>query len=196
MKIALFNNNDKKMKKSSFIIILLTVVTLLVSCTSTNQTLEKKAEKEMMRKMSTITQKPQLLKINNVETVYLEDSICILNYDISTNNSDYKKWEFVYKIQSDGNEIAFYTELNDDVESILTFTKKSYYKMRDDGLIPEKVSDMDYRKWLLSFQVLLRQIDVGFYIVGEDDCYYKLDENGDIQMYKFSDKPIDYIDTW
>ncbi len=194
----LLNKNYKTMKKNILIIILFAIAAMTAGCTS-SQSLEKKAQKEMKKHMTKVAKDPKSVKIDNIETVYLDDSICILNYAFSANNSLKQRvttqWEFIYQIESDGDETACCTELVGDVQSVLTQAKKQYQNTRD-VWISEYKSDMDFRKKCLSFQILIRKLNEGYYVVGRDDFYLKLDENGKVQMYQLSDKKHDYIDTW
>ena len=193
----LLNKVFNTMKKSILMVILFAIVAMVASCTSSS--LEKKAKKEMKKQMTKVAKDPKSIKIDNIEIVYLDDSICILNYDFSANNSLNQRlttqWEFIYQIESDGDETACCTELAGDVQSVLTQAKKQYHNTRD-AWISEYQNDMDFRKKCLSTQILIRKLNEGYYVVGRDDIYIKLDDNGKVQMYQLSDKKHDYIDTW
>jgi biopolymer transport protein ExbD len=194
----LLNKDYNTIKKSFLMVILFAIVAMAASCTSSSS-LEKKAKKEMKKQMTKVAKDPKSVKIDNVETVYLDDSICILNYDFSANNSLKQRvttqWEFIYQIESDGDETACCTELVGDVQSVLTQAKKQYHNTRE-AWISEYPNDMDFRKRCLSFQILIRKLNEGYYVVGRNDIYIKLDENGEVQMYQRSNRKHDYIDTW
>ena len=198
------------MKKTGLIITIFSAIIMLVGCISCNPSLDKKiscnpsldkkAEKEMRKIMVKMAKYPKSVKIEDVETVYLDDSLCILNYNFIGNNSLQQKvctrWEYVYQIESDGKAIAFCTELVGDVKSVLSNAKSLYRKQKEHGFISENDDDLEYKKWLLSIQILGRRYNEGYYIVGDDDTFYKLDKNGEVQMYTRSYKSYDDIDTW
>jgi hypothetical protein len=107
------------------LIILFAAVTLLAGC---KLSIEKQAEKAMIKEMKETSLFPESVKISNLETVFLVDSICILHYDCKRKNrSDgyiTNKMEYVYCLfKTEGNEIDtvyFHVNLDDkDEESVL-----------------------------------------------------------------------------
>lgn len=65
------------------IIFILSLVLVLLSCSSE---MENKAKDQMEKTIKEIAKNPESIKLSNIETVYCDDSICILHFNMIAQN--------------------------------------------------------------------------------------------------------------
>jgi hypothetical protein len=111
-------------------ILLLLFAVSLVSCSNS---LESKAKKQMKKTMLEMAKNPESVKIDNVETIISNDSLCVLRCVARGQNTfgGYTRMNCVYYLMKEnkGNEDSMYYEYleydEDDNEKILLNTVKS-----------------------------------------------------------------------
>lgn len=137
----------------------------LVSCSNGFET---KAKQQMEQTMKELAKDPSSLQISNVETIFSNDSICILHFKSSGKNGfggvSSSKMEYIYLTWTKGNgELATYETVIklDDKPSILKTARKDY---QDKSLEPEYVKEMsedDRKAWHIHFAASLYMIGAG-----------------------------------
>ncbi|MCR5645315.1 MAG: hypothetical protein K6F96_02835 [Bacteroidales bacterium] len=159
------------MKK--FLLVLIVVSFVVSGCTSS---IERKASKEMKRKMTEVAKIPESVKITNVKTAYVDDSLCILHYDFAGKNSYgavvKNRYEFVYLIHDDygvGSVLAYYHDLEDD-KSVIELAKEDFKEneLRFSEELKDKKKREENKKLCLKQEAYL-QCWLNGYEVGEKD---------------------------
>ena len=139
------------MKKLSFLICTVIVV-LLSSCANKAQELKEEAEKAMPQVFNEIAKDPSSVKISNVNTVFSNDSLCIIHLSLTAKNGlgieNTSRMEYAY-IESGGKKYEAYNTL--DADSV--YQDQSTYEKGKAGKIYENLpyeSAMYYRAAILA----------------------------------------------
>lgn len=164
------------MKRRVKVFAVLSVAFAILFC-SCNSSIERKAKKEMKRKMTEVAKIPESVKITNVKTAYVDDSLCILHYDFAGKNSYgavvKNREEFIYFVDEDG-PFAYYHNI-DDNESVLEKAKETYQeslpKMKEERfkelLVDEKKKE-EFKRACIKLEASIKCLLYG-YEVGKKD---------------------------
>ena len=129
----------KNIKKLSVLMLISMMMSLMTSC-SESANLEKEAKEQMEATFKEIARDPSSVQLTNIETVYSDDSLCILNCVFSAKNGlgmDVKdKCEYIF-ICSNGKKYEASVEINKDDE---VFVSKEKYEEVRKGTIYETLS--------------------------------------------------------
>ena len=139
----------------------------------------------MKRKMTEVAKIPESVKITNLKTVYVEDSLCILHYDFAGKNSYgavvKNREEFVYLVGEDGS-FAYYHDI-DNNESVLEKAKETYQeslpKMKEERfkeLMADEKKKEEFKRACLKLEASIKCLVYG-YEVGknyETDSEYNI----------------------
>lgn len=154
-----------------FTVLLVAFTILFCSCTSS---IERKAKKEMKRKMTKVAKIPKSVKITNLNTVYVDDSLCILHYDFEGKNSYgvpvKNKEEFVYWISDDG-IFAYYNDI-DEGKSVLELAKDRYQENEPylkQEILDSKEKTEEYKKLCLEVEAHFNCLINGYEVGKQDD---------------------------
>ena len=145
------------MKK--FIFYLFTVA-LFCSCSNG---LENEAKKQMEKTFHEIAKDPSSVSLNNVKVMFNNDSICIINLNMSAKNGfgaiATKKYEYVYLIDiKDKSKVEMVRDLSEE-ESIMNIARKDYQAKKWDNVFnKEKMSDEDKKASYIYFNAHLLSI--------------------------------------
>ena len=138
---------------------------LLVACSNG---FEIKAKQQMEQTMKELAKDPSSLQISNVETIFSNDSICILHYKSSGKNGfggvSSSKMEYVYLTWTKGNgELVTYETVIklDDEPSILKTARKDYQEKNLEPEYVKKMNDEDRKAWHIHFAASLYMISSG-----------------------------------
>lgn len=122
------------------ILMLTVMMSLMTSCSESAQ-LEKAAKEQMEATFKEVARDPSSVSLSNIETVYSDDSLCILHCDFSAKNglgAEVKdKCEYIF-IHSNGKNYEAYMEINKNAECI--FVSKEKYEKDKKGTIYEPLS--------------------------------------------------------
>lgn len=137
----------------------------LVSLYGCSSGLEGEAKKQMEETMKELAKDPSSIQITNVETVFSNDSICILHFKFSGKNGfggvSSDDMEYIYITFHDNNneqktkETVFKLE---ETESILKKARDSYRKKTWDNPNNKKLSEEDRKAWYIHFEANLYMI--------------------------------------
>ena len=124
--------------------------------------------------MTEIAKIPKSVKISNVKTVFVEDSLCILHYDFEGKNSYgvpvKNKEEFVYLIGEDGT-LAYYHDI-DENESVLESAKESYQedvpRIKEEILNDEKKRE-EHKRLYVRIEAQIKCLLYGYKVGKKDD---------------------------
>jgi hypothetical protein len=112
----------------------------MTSC-SESAKLEKTAKEQMEATFKEIARDPSSVSLSNIETVYSDDSLCILHCDFSAKNglgAEVKdKCEYIF-ISSNGKNYESYMEINKNEEGVFVSPEK--YEKNKKGTIYEPLS--------------------------------------------------------
>lgn len=126
-----------------------------MSACSTN--LESIAKKQMEKTMNELAKDPSSIQISNVETVFSNDSICILHFKFSGKNGfggfSSNNIEYIYLIRNrDGKKTRHESLIKlDEKESILNQAKKDYQEKKWENEYNKKLSDNNKKAWYIFF---------------------------------------------
>lgn len=119
---------------------LATMVILLVTSCSQSAKLEKAAKEQMEATFTELARDPSSVQLSNIETVYSDDSLCILHCDFSAKNglgAEVKdKCEYIF-ISSNGKYYESYMEINKNEEGV--FVSQEKYEKEKKGTIYESL---------------------------------------------------------
>ena len=137
----------------------LLVLVLIASCSTG---LESDAKKQMEKTMKEIAKDPSSVQINNVETMFSNDSICILHYKFSGKNGfggvSSDEMEYIYiTYHLKGKKITKETAFKlDEKESILKTARDSYREKKWEVTDKMKnMNDEDKKAWYIHFEAQL-----------------------------------------
>ena len=101
-------------------------MSLMTSC-SKSAKLEKVAKEQMEATFKEIARDPSSVSLSNIETVYSDDSLCILHCDFSAKNglgAEVKdKCEYIF-ISSNGKNYESYMEISKNEEGVFVSPEK------------------------------------------------------------------------
>lgn len=144
------------MKTSKFMSILaftLVVVLAVTSC-SRSAKFEKVAKTQMEATFKEVAKDPSSVVVSNIQTVYSDDSLCILHSDFTAKNGlgiEIKdKYEYIL-IHSNGKNYETYMEINQNTTGV--FVEKEQYEKNKKGTIYESLSYEDGLRYLSAIQV-------------------------------------------
>lgn len=113
-------------------------LSLMTSC-SKSAKLEKAAKEQMEATFKEMARDPSSVILSNIETVYSDDSLCIIHCDFSAKNglgAEVKdKCEYIF-IRSEGKNYESYMEINNDD---CIFVSKEKYEKNKKGTIYESL---------------------------------------------------------
>lgn len=172
------------MKKTIKLFTVLSVAFTILFCSCTSS-IERKAKKEMKRKMTEVAKIPESVKITNLNTVYVDDSLCVLHYDFAGKNSYgavvKNREEFIYLVDEDGS-FAYYHDI-DDNESVLEKAKETYQeslpKMTEERykelLVDEKKRE-EFKRACIKLEVSIKCLVYGYEVgkKNESDSEYNI----------------------
>lgn len=132
-----------------FIIHLAVILVVLAACSNG---IEKEAKKHMEETMEELAKDPSSLQISNIETVFSNDSICILQYKCSAKNgfggvssSNYEYTYVVLQPDDDGKRSTYEMVRNiDEKKSLIKQAKESYQEKQFDFMFKDE--DEEYKK--------------------------------------------------
>lgn len=121
------------------VMMLVAMMSLMTSC-SESAKLEKAAKEQMETTFKEMARDPSSVQLSNIETVYGDDSLCILHCDFSAKNglgAEVKdKCEYIF-IHSNGKNYESYMEINKSEEGV--FVSKEKYEKDKKGTIYESL---------------------------------------------------------
>ncbi len=145
------------MTKIKFVMCLFIAI-LISSC---SKGLESAAKEQMEKTMKELAKDPSSVQISNVQTMFSNDSICILHFKFSGKNGfggvSSDEMEYIYityhlKDEKTTKETAFKL---DETESILEKARDSYredkWKISDNEKFKD-MSDEDKKAWYIHFE--------------------------------------------
>lgn len=125
------------MKVLSILMLSAMAMSLMTSC-SKSAKLEKAAKEQMEATFKEMARDPSSVSLSNIETVYSDDSLCILHCDFSAKNglgAEVKdKCEYIF-ISSNGKNYESYMEINKNKEGV--FVNPEKYDKEKKGTIYE-----------------------------------------------------------
>lgn len=128
------------MRKITFFFTLLLACGLVIACTQSSK-LEGAAKKQMESTFKEMAKDPESAKIENIQTMFSNDSLCIIHADFSAKNSfghEVKnKGEYVF-ICSNGKYYEAYQDINGEEAGV--FVKEEKYTKDKKGTIYEPLS--------------------------------------------------------
>ncbi|WP_028904409.1 hypothetical protein [Prevotella sp. P6B4] len=130
----------KHMKVLSILMLSAMAMSLMTSC-SKSAKLEKAAKEQMEATFKEMARDPSSVSLSNIETVYSDDSLCILHCDFSAKNglgAEVKdKCEYIF-ISSNGKNYESYMEISKNEEGVFVSPEK--YDKEKKGTIYEPLS--------------------------------------------------------
>ena len=144
------------MNKTRDLSIWMFVFMLFLAITSCSESakLENAAKEQMLSTFKEIARDPSSVNVSNVETVYSNDSLCILHCDFSAKNGlgvDIKdKYEYIY-IRSCGKSYESYMEIRNNQEGVFVSPEK--YDKDKTGTIYEPLSYDEGLRYLAAINV-------------------------------------------
>ena len=127
----------KHLKFMSKFMLAVMTLSFVTSC-SESAKLEKAAKEQMEATFKEMARDPSSVSLSNIETVYSDDSLCILHCDFSAKNglgAEVKdKCEYIF-IRSNGKDYESYMEINKSEEGV--FVNKEKYEKEKKGTIYE-----------------------------------------------------------
>jgi hypothetical protein len=125
------------MKKLSVLSAIVLFVLALCSCSQKSK-LESMAKDQMGKTFKEIAKDPESVKLSNLETVYSDDSLCIIHVDFTAKNglgSEIKdRCEYIF-ISSNGKNYESYQEIANEEDGIFVSVEK--YNKKKKGTIYE-----------------------------------------------------------
>lgn len=130
----------KHFKTLSLLMLTAIAMPFLTSC-SENIKFENTAKEQMEATFKEMARDPSSVSLSNIETVYSDDSLCILHCDFSAKNglgAEIKdKWEYIF-IKSNGKNYESYLEISNDKDGVFVSSEK--YEKEKKGTIYESLS--------------------------------------------------------
>lgn len=118
------------------IFMLVSSMSIMTSCSQSSK-LESLAKKQMESTFKELARDPSSVNLSNMETVYLDDSLCIIHCDFSAKNGlgteRTNKCEYIF-INSNGKNYESYNDIDDGDEVFVTPEK---YEQNKKGMIYE-----------------------------------------------------------
>lgn len=128
------------MRKITFFLNLLIVSVLTIACSQSSK-LESTAKKQMEATFKEMAKDPESAKIENIQTVFSNDSLCIIHADFSAKNGfghEVKnKGEYVF-LSSNGKNYEAYQDINSEEAGV--FVKEEKYTKDKKGTIYEPLN--------------------------------------------------------
>lgn len=135
-------------------LMLATMMVLFMASCSESAKLEKAAKEQMEATFKEMARDPSSVKLSNIETIYSDDSLCVLHCDFSAKNglgAEVKdKCEYLF-IRSNGKNYESYMELNKKEEGV--FVSKEKYEKDKKGKIYEPLSYEAGLRYLVAIYV-------------------------------------------
>ncbi len=130
----------KRINSLSILMLAAMMMSLMASC-SESAKLEKAAKEQMETTFKEMARDPSSAKLSNIETIYCDDSLCIIHCDFSAKNglgAEVKnKYEYLF-IRSNGKNYESYIEISNEDEGV--FVSKEKYEKDKKGKIYEPLS--------------------------------------------------------
>ena len=130
----------KQLKFLSNVILVVMTILFMSSCSKSGQ-MEKVAKAQMESTFKEMARDPSSVNLSNIETVYSDDSLCIIHCDCSAKNgfgAEVKdKCEYIY-IYSNGKYYETFMEINNENEGVFISPEK--YEKDKKGTIYESLS--------------------------------------------------------
>lgn len=125
------------MKKLNVFGAIVLILLALCSCSQKSK-LESMAKEQMEKTFKEMAKVPESVKVSNLETVYSDDSLCIIHVDFSAKNgfgNEVKdRYEYIY-ISSNGKNYESYQEISKEEDGI--FVSQEKYNKEKKGTIYE-----------------------------------------------------------
>lgn len=141
------------MRKIMYFSTLLLVCCLVVACSQSSK-LESAAKKQMEATFKEMAKDPSSVKLSNMETVFSDDSLCIIHVDFSAKNglgTEVKdRCEYIY-ISSNGKNYESYQEIGNDDDGVYV-TREKYDKNKK-GTIYEPLDYEAGQRYLAAIYV-------------------------------------------
>ncbi|MCQ2179032.1 MAG: hypothetical protein MJY91_02875 [Bacteroidales bacterium] len=119
------------MRKSIFILSAIFILAAMSSCSQSNK-FEQAAMEQLKATITEVARDPSSVKLANFETRYLDDSLCIIQFDFTAKNGFGNeitdREEYVY-IGSEGKFYEAYHEIDDEDDSVV-ITEEQYNKTK------------------------------------------------------------------
>ena len=143
------------------------LLALAVFCSCSNG-LKNEAKKQMDKTFKEIAKDPSSVSFSNVKVMFDNDSICIINLNVSAKNGfgaiTTKEYEYVYMIDTRDStkcKREMVRDLSED-ESIMDMARKDYQaKDWSKGSYIEKLSDDDKKAYYIYFYAKINSIFSG-----------------------------------
>ncbi|MBR1687143.1 MAG: hypothetical protein IJ710_01245 [Prevotella sp.] len=130
----------KQIKALSILMLAAMAMVSMASCSKSTK-LEKAAKEQMEATFKEMARDPSSVSLSNIQTVYSDDSLCILHCDFSAKNGlgaeINDKYEYVF-IHSNGKNYESYMEINKNEEGV--FRSEEKYAKDKKGKIYESLS--------------------------------------------------------
>ena len=151
----------KYFKNICFPLLVIMTLSFITSCSRTTK-FEKMAKEQMEATFKRIAKHPSSVKLLDIETVYCDDSLCIIHCDFSAKNdlgADVTdKYEYIL-ISSNGKNYESYMEINHDEDCV--FVSPDEYKKNKKGTIYERLSYKTGLRYLAALYVNSTGEEVG-----------------------------------
>lgn len=130
----------KRLRVLSMLMLASMSMPFMTSCSESAQ-MERAAKEQMEATFKEMARDPSSVNLSNIETVYSDDSLCIIHCDVSAKNglgAEVKdRCEYIY-INSDGKNYESYMEINKNEEGVFVSPEK--YNKEKKGTIYESLS--------------------------------------------------------
>lgn len=176
--------------------VIMAVCCLMLSCSQSSK-IESAAKKQMEVTFKEVTKDPSSVKLSNMETVFNDDSLCIIHVDLSAKNGigvDVKRrYEYIF-ISSYGKNYESWQEINNDNGGV--FVSLGQYDKDKKGKIYESLSYESGLRYLAVIYVNANGreagvVDGGYFSIpvptgtGEWETTSCIDEFGEIGEEKY-----------
>ena len=135
---------------------LLALTTLICSCSNG---LESAAKQQMEETMKELAKDPSSIQITNVETMFSNDSICVLHFKFSGKNGfggvSSDEMEYIYLTYHNNNNETKTMETVfklDEKKSVLEIARDSYREKKWETDNNKDLSDEDKKAWYIHFE--------------------------------------------
>ena len=143
----------KKLIIPSILVLNLMTMLFMASC-SKSVKLEKAAKEQLEATLEELAKDPSSIKLSNIETVYSDDSLCILHFDCSSKNglgmSVTEAGEYIF-INSNGKNYESYSAINKNEEGV--YISKDKYEKEKMGTIYEPLTYEEGLRYLAAINV-------------------------------------------
>ena len=143
----------KNLRLTSVLMLAVLMVTSIASC-SKSAKLEKAAKEQMEVTLREVARDPSSVNLSNVETVYRDDSLCIIHCDFSAKNgfgNDVTdKCEYIF-IRSNGKNYESYSTIDNKEDGV--FVTKEQYEKNKKGTIYKTLPYESGLRYLAAIQV-------------------------------------------